>query len=322
MNKILEIKFGSHLYGTDTPNSDLDIKGIYLPTAREICLNGYKRTITTTRPKRTFERNNKDDVDIEVFSLDRYVELLVDGQAVALDMLFAPEASYTQKDNTGIMEGIFLQRDKFISKSMTGAFFGYAKQQASKYGQKGFRVHALREALNYLNSLPEHSRLQEHDCSSWITQVGNEHIKIAYCKGPKGEEVPHLEVCDKKYQLNQPIKAIKVGMQKRFDEYGHRALLAEKNEGVDWKALSHAVRVNTEAKELLETGFITFPCPNRELLLKIKLGEMPYKEVSEIIEQGLQSLKEAELRSTLREQPDMSFVNDFLFDVYSSIVRA
>lgn len=29
-----EIKFGSHLYGTDTPTSDLDLKGIYLPTGR------------------------------------------------------------------------------------------------------------------------------------------------------------------------------------------------------------------------------------------------------------------------------------------------
>jgi predicted nucleotidyltransferase len=44
MNKILEIKFGSALYGTSTPNSDLDLKGIYLPTAKEICLNSYKRT--------------------------------------------------------------------------------------------------------------------------------------------------------------------------------------------------------------------------------------------------------------------------------------
>lgn len=39
MNKILEMKFGSHLYGTNTPNSDLDYKAIYLPTAREIILD-------------------------------------------------------------------------------------------------------------------------------------------------------------------------------------------------------------------------------------------------------------------------------------------
>ncbi len=30
-NKILEIKVGSHLYGTNTPTSDIDYSGIFLP---------------------------------------------------------------------------------------------------------------------------------------------------------------------------------------------------------------------------------------------------------------------------------------------------
>ena len=36
MNKICKIKFGSFLYGTDTFNSDLDIKGIFLPDIKEL----------------------------------------------------------------------------------------------------------------------------------------------------------------------------------------------------------------------------------------------------------------------------------------------
>jgi hypothetical protein len=38
--------------------------------------------------------------------------------------------------------------------------------------------------------------------------------------------------------------------------------MAETQEGVDWKALSHAVRVGTQALELLKTGHVTFPLPN------------------------------------------------------------
>lgn len=59
MNKILEMKFGSHLYGTNTENSDMDFKGIYLPTAREIVLGTYKKTICSSRPKGLCERNTK-----------------------------------------------------------------------------------------------------------------------------------------------------------------------------------------------------------------------------------------------------------------------
>lgn len=321
MNKILEIKFGSHLYGTDTPNSDLDLKGIYLPTAREIVLHTYKKTISTTRPKRDYERNNKDDVDIEIFSLDRYVELLTQGQTVALDMLFAPREMFTQQPINGILAYIFYHREKFLSKSMCNAFFGYAKQQAAKYGQKGFRVAALRETLDWISKFPEHYKLYECNPICFTDELLNEHVKIVECRGPNGTMANHLGVCSKKYPFHADIKYVKAQLQRRFDEYGHRALLAEKNEGVDWKALSHAVRVNSQAKELLTTHKITFPRPDKDLLLKIKLGQMDYKEVAEIIEKGLAEMVELEKTSTLPDEPDMEFVNNFVFNIYLDVIK-
>lgn len=51
MNKLFEMKFGSHLYGTSTPASDVDYKSIYLPTAREIVLGDYHKTINMSRKK-------------------------------------------------------------------------------------------------------------------------------------------------------------------------------------------------------------------------------------------------------------------------------
>lgn len=321
MNKILEIKFGSNLYGTSTPNSDLDLKGIYLPTAREIVLHTYKKTITTTRPKRDHERNNKDDVDIEIFSLDRYVELLTQGRTVALDMLFAPYESYTWDSGDEILDYINENREKFLSKSMCNAFFGYAKQQAAKYGQKGFRVAALRESLDWISAYPDHHKLIDLIPERFVGEIGNEHIKIVQCKGPNGTMADHLEVCSKKYAFHNDVKYVKAQLQRRFDEYGHRALLAEKNEGVDWKALSHAVRVNSQAKELLTTHSITFPRPDKDLLLKIKLGQMDYKDVAEIIENGLQEMTALEKTSTLPDAPDMEFCNNFVYETYMQVIN-
>jgi hypothetical protein len=53
--------------------------------------------------------------------------------------------------------------------------------------------------------------------------------------------------------LTASIKTAREILQRLVTEYGQRALQAERNEGVDWKALSHAVRVGREALELFET---------------------------------------------------------------------
>lgn len=325
MHKILELKFGSHLYGTDTENSDLDLKAIYLPTAYEICLGSYKKTITTVRPKREGERNNKEDVDIEIFSLDRYLDLLLQGQTVALDILFAPEYMRTHCSYKGweIMKDIYDNRFELLNKNVN-AFVGYARQQAAKYGQKGFRVHGMRATLDFLANYPDHIKLidiGEDVIAQWIAATGNEHLQVSMFKGPAGQLAPHLNVCGKSLPFHVTVKYARAHVQRRFDEFGHRALMAEKNEGIDYKALSHAVRVNGEAQELLETGFITFPRPDRETLLKIKLGKMPYQEVANLIEEGLENLKVSQAKSTLRESPNKEWADHFIFNVYAKIIR-
>ncbi len=46
MDLIVEMRFGSHLYGTATPQSDLDFKAVYLPAARDILLQRVHDTVT------------------------------------------------------------------------------------------------------------------------------------------------------------------------------------------------------------------------------------------------------------------------------------
>jgi predicted nucleotidyltransferase len=93
---VVEIRFGSHLYGTDTPESDLDLKGVYLPEARDILLQRVTPSVAISRAKDDGERNRPGDVDREYYSLHRYLQLLAAGQTVAIDMLFAPDAAMTR----------------------------------------------------------------------------------------------------------------------------------------------------------------------------------------------------------------------------------
>lgn len=322
MNKIVEIKFGSHLYGTDTESSDLDIKGIYLPTARQIVLSQGKHSISTTKLKREFEKNTKDDVDQEFFSLKEYLKLLCEGQTVALDILFSPESFHIFKGEAyDIFKTIYSNKNKLLSKGIL-SFIGYARKQASKYGIKGSRVRAVKDTIDFLNTLDEKALLGDIRSSLDASNLfKDEFINYTMQPDPNNVMVTYFEVCNRKFQMTNSVKYTLSILNKIYNEYGQRAKLAQINDGIDWKALSHAVRVNFEGQELLKTGHITFPCPNRQLLLDIKTGKMPYSEVEFIIEQGLQNLEIAQKVSLLKEKPDLQWAEDFVYYVYSDIVK-
>lgn len=328
---ILELKFGSHLYGTNTPESDLDYKAIYLPSAREIVLGDYHKTISKGRNKAHCERNTKDDVDTEIFSLDRFLELLCDGQTVALDLLFAPKEMYTYTDARyeWIMEEIFKHRHELLNKNVN-AFVGYARQQAAKYGIKGSRMEALQQVMKTLDCFSEHDRLStmakalEHlveQSKSLVSLEKTPLIDIVMIPGPnKVDLMPHLQCCGRKIPFAATVKMAKTVYGKILAGYGERAHKAHLDGGKDWKALSHAIRVNGEAKELLETGKITFPRPDKDYLLKVKLGQVPFEEVSEVIEQGLVDLVNSQEKSKLRNEPNREWAQNLVAEVYTQVV--
>jgi hypothetical protein len=122
-----------------------------------------------------------------------------------------------------------------------------------------------------IESVGLRSKLKDHwDDVVAFTSQGIEHIAIV--EGTHADEQPvrFLEVCNRKIQEHATFKEAHATCKRKFDEYGHRALQAEKNEGVDWKAMQHAVRVCREAEELLLHRTITYPRPEAELLLAIR----------------------------------------------------
>jgi hypothetical protein len=336
MNKILEMKFGSTLYGTTTPESDTDYKAIYLPKPKDIVLGKINKSINIVRPKQEFERNKKDDVDIEILSLCRFLELLMDGQTMALDMLFCPEPVFfspNTSDCTGREIWLMINgnKEKLLTKNVS-AFVGYARQQASRYGIKGSRMDALKRTKEYLDSCDDEGKKLEwygahlanlvDSCNELLSLEKTALVEIVMLKGSKGQkDAPHLRVNGRAIPLHATVKYAKEIVNKMLESYGQRANKAHLAGGIDWKALHHAVRVNNEAKELLETGNITFPRPERELLLDIKLGKLPYEQVAEMIEQGLADLYVAQERSNLRETPDREWADNFIYEVYSEIVK-
>lgn len=317
---IVEMVFGSHLYGTATPASDVDRKAVFIPRARDILLQRAPKAHVIHRQKAEGEKNAPGEADGEAYALHHYLKLLSEGQTVALDMLFAPDSALlsTSPEWADIRHAAPL-----LVCRKAGAFLGYCRQQANKYGIRGSRAAAAKWAAERLAAV-----VAEHGTTAKLGDViGDipkvEHVEVLQIPTPDGERtIPHLSVCGRKAPFTGSAKTALRTYEGLWREYGERALAAARNENVDWKALSHAVRVGTQALELLHTGRVTFPRPDAEHLLAIKTGALPYETVSKEIECLLEAVEAAAQTSTLRDAVDPQTVDLLIAKAYGGAVRA
>lgn len=326
---LVRILFGSHLYGTATPQSDRDFKGVFVPDPTDILLQRAPGTLTTVgRPKAAGERNVATDVDDESHSLQRFLALAAEGQTVATDMLFAPVEMWESASPEWLE--ILRNRRRLLTRQ-SESFLGYCRRQANKYGIKGSRVAAARAAKGLLESemdrLGSGRRLGEMaDLIMELARDHAEHMHLVDIDGPLHVDgktrtpITHWDVCDRKMPYTQTIKDAHHVMSRIVDNYGRRALEAEANQGVDWKALSHSVRVGRQAIELLETGRVTLPRPEAAHLLDIKTGKLEYAAVSAEIDDLLVLVKEAAERSTLPEEADRGWMDHFVARTYRGAI--
>lgn len=316
---IVEMRFGAHLYGTATPDSDTDIKGIYLPDAADILLQRV-RPVLTSPPKPHGARNAPGDVDREIFSLQRYLALLAEGQTLAIDMLFAPDDAMLRPPGRWWRE-VQANASRFVSRGAS-SFVRYCRQQADRYGIKGSRLATARAALALLAETE-----RGHGTTARLAAIApaldsfvaaHAHAAIQDGRGPGGVTVRHLSVCGRKMPLTAAIKTARETVERLVAAYGPRTAQAERDDGIDWKALSHAVRVGHEALELLDTGRIVFPLRQADHIRRIKRGELPYREVAEEIEGLVAHVEAASASSSLPAAPDRAAMDDLVRRAYRS----
>ena len=314
---VVRIEFGSHLYGTNTPSSDHDYKSVYVPCASDILLQRVKGSLGHKVKRFEGDKNSPEDTDDELYSLQRYLELLSEGQTVAIDMLFTPTPLITSP----LWETIRSHKNLLLTKR-SAAFVGYCRTQANKYGIKGSRVAAAKEAKEFFKTHCDRlgTTAKLHEIADLIPSLTGEHTKLLELETTPGNREHFFECCNRKISFGNTIKMAHDVFSHIYDNYGKRAKLAQTNEGVDWKALSHAVRVATEALELLATAHITFPLRNAAHILEIKRGLLPYDAVADEIEGLLKRVEQASKDSTLREEVDHAFIDDLVYQAHRQSV--
>jgi hypothetical protein len=304
MKIIVKMKFGAHLYGTETLESDLDYKGIFLPTKEELLLGRVPKCYNYSTGEDDL-RNTKEDIDFELYSLHYFLKLACDGQTVAMDMLHAPEKMILEKSR--IWGEIFRNKQRFYTKNLK-SFIDYARRQASKYGIKGSRINAALQVLEIL---------KDEDPSKKMKTVWDQLPRVEHCYdiSPDPNGMRQYQVCGKSFQESATIGYVIPIIKKFYDEYGRRAKLAAKNQNIDWKAVSHALRAAYQTKEILTENTITFPLRNADFLRKVKQGTLDYlTEVGPELETLMEEVERLALASNLPDTVDQKFWDQFICD--------
>lgn len=336
MKTVIKSYFGSHLYGTSTPESDVDYKEIYIPDARQIMTDSVKNHMTMNTND-TSSRNTKDDIDHELFSLKYFLKLVSKGETVALDMLHTPPECIVKCELPEVWEFIHANRSRFYTTDMK-AYLGYVRKQAAKYGVKGSRVAALREVVEILNNTPNEDYDPEWQGATSLSQRKiklkvkhiasslpvNEFASWVHTKDDKGGDQVFYEVLGRKFQSSISVEMMKSSIYKIWKEYGDRARQAEQNDNIDWKALSHALRGGFQLEEIYSTGDLKYPLESAEILKEVKVGNIHFKEVQVMLEDvvsNVERLAEVARKNGMPSEPDMKFWDDFVEKVYLENVK-
>lgn len=283
MRKLAKIPTGSHLYGTATASSDFDFKVIYLPELSDIVL-GKRAEIFKDRPVKENECMPAGEVETEYVPLQRFAYDFFSGQAWAIECAFAmldPAANNIEfYDSAEKKLGQFVRElvKRYLTKELN-AMVSYAIRQSQLYGVKAERLNALERLSEVLLTVENPANVRLSEIKDKLNLVLSSEIAFTVIKGtnPAHLNQPALKVNNREYPLTSSVLYLNQQLDKVRARYGERVKNA-RGEEIDWKALAHAVRVVSQAVDLLKTHNLKFPLANSQLLLDIRQEKLSFDE--------------------------------------------
>lgn len=111
---------GSHAYGTSTPESDVDFRGIFLAEKKFIITPFFN----------VREVNDPNEEDTKFFELNHFMELCVDANPNILETLWVDEQDIVMKNE--MYDHLRSYRSELLSTKIAYTYTGYAHNQATR----------------------------------------------------------------------------------------------------------------------------------------------------------------------------------------------
>lgn len=336
-NTILLTISGSHGYGTNTEDSDIDMRGIFIANK-----NFY---IGLHRGKEQIEDKENDTV---IYEIRKFFSLATKNNPNILELLWMPDYVTLTEEGKRIIDN----RDIFLSKLVFHTFSGYALMQ----------LHKIKMHKSYLdNNIPKKPDPQDYGITPQC-RIGNDEMNAISSVVVKIVEHLSEEFYNHVYAINEngefffnkekaskiileqlttvhaqevemikgitpeimetfwKLKAYKSALiqyenYKRWDNSRNpKRRLTEEKFGYDTKHALHLVRLLRMAEEILLKKILIVKRPDAEELLSIKSGAWSFNKVMDYTNEMQKRIFSALEKSTLPSQPDRDKIEKLLVD--------
>lgn len=305
---------GSHAYGTNNENSDLDIRGCALNSKEEILIGT------------NYEQFVNEETDTVIYSFNKLISLLTNVNPNTIELLGLKPEQYLYVSPIG--QELLDNKNIFLSKKAIHSFGGYANQQlyrlqqksASSLKQAELEEHILK-TLNHMKTdfTSLYSSIPEDALSLYIDKAVQEDYDTEIYMDVRLTHYPLRDYCGMWSELQNTVKAYgKIG--KRNEKAIAHGKIA--------KHSMHLIRLYMMCIDILEKEEInTFREKEHDLLMDIRSGKYldetgkPTKDFFEMVNDYEKRLDYAKEHTSLPESPDYKRINEFVMSVNERVVK-
>lgn len=291
--RIFETVTGSQMYGTSTPQSDTDFRGICLPPI-EVLLD----------PFQGFEQKDAgfEEDDRSIYALGKWMKLCGDCNPNINELLFAPFSCWTYAKQTWNM--IRDNYKLFLSKKVRYTYSGYAfsQLQAIQRHRQWFIAPPKEKPTRKMFGLTDSPRIS----GEGLQAASNIPFEL-FTESFRDEIKRELEYRDAKQKWDNYVSW--------RDNRNPMRKETEEKYGYDTKYALHLFRLLEEGRQLLTEGKIVFPLHNAKELLEIRNGKYTYEQVIEKATEFEKQFESWYNSSTLPHSPNWKSIKELYFEI-------
>lgn len=300
-------KYGSQAYGLNTPESDLDLRGIAIPPKSYFL--GYVNQFE--------QAEMQGEIDFVIYDIRKFFKLAADGNPSIIEQLFVNEEDHVFR--TYSMDRILLNRNLFLSQKIKHTFCGYSHSQLHRikaHRRWLLNEHDMHKPARAEFGLPEQSVLSA-EIRGAIDKLEGTGAEIKF-----SDEVMHLLHKEREYaSACTEWRNYQTWLAQRNPK---RAAI-ERKIGFDGKHCSQLMRLLMMCEEILETGqvIVKRPVEHRDFLLSIKQGttDWRYEKMMEWVDAKNARIEELVLTTKLPHKPNHNKLNKLLIDIVDDFNR-
>ena len=298
---------GSHAYGTNNENSDLDIRGIATHNSEDILT------------RKGFEQVVNESTDTTIYSLEKIVNLLSNCNPNTIEILGLEPWQYLYTSYIG--QELIKNKDMFLSKRAVHSFGGYATAQLRRLSNKAVRTVEQEQREKHILASIENARYSYPDK---YFNYPEDSIRLYIDKAVQEDYDTEIfmDVNLKHYPLRD-YKSMWSEMQnivKDYSKIGKRNSHAIEHDKLG-KHMMHLIRLYLMCFDILEDGkIITYRKKDHDFLMDIRDGKyldenkQPTKEFYDIVDEMENKLEYLKEHSPLPDNPDYKRINEFLYN--------